>query len=152
MCVNDFCLVNSVALGMTGFSITISMCVCQIDEECKKETERQTEGEESEGDKSSQGVLGGLGPSVAKTIHFHPSSVAHFIQMHIWCPTEPSQGSDTLSGVRLTDELTDTQRLETLFLQQERNRVEYIFKAAIIFQLFGLKISKYDEYNDHSFF
>ena len=63
VCVNDFCPVNSVASGTTGFSITISMCVCQIDEECKKETERQREGEESEKDKSSWGVLGGFGTS-----------------------------------------------------------------------------------------
>lgn len=55
--------------------------------------------------KVAGGCWGGLGhlTSVAKTIHFHPSSVAHFIQMHMWCPTEPYQGSDTLSGVRLAD-------------------------------------------------
>lgn len=38
--------------------------------------------EETKIDKSCQGVLGDLGPSVAETIHFHLSSVAQFIQMH----------------------------------------------------------------------
>lgn len=58
------------------------VCVCvsdcyRVQKRCQEERE-----EENEKHKSCQGVLGGLGPSVAKPIHFQPSSVAPFIQMH----------------------------------------------------------------------
>lgn len=89
-------------LGHGWFSVIISVCVCECVRACgclcvcvclyvcvrvtartrQKETKKERDGEENERDKGCQGMLGGVGPSVAKTIHFRPSSAARFIQMH----------------------------------------------------------------------
>lgn len=84
VCVNDFCLVNSTAGGRTGcvcVCVCVSECVFQIDIEWKKDAKKR-EKRKMKDIKVVRGVLGGLGPSVAKPIHFQPPSVAHFIQMH----------------------------------------------------------------------
>lgn len=142
MCVNDFCLVNSVASGTTGFSITISMCVCQIDEECKKETERQIEGEESEGDKSSQGVLGGVWHHL-------------FLKQFISTPPLLLTSFRCTSGVPLSHlrAQTPSQALDSLInllILTSGNFVPATRPKRS--QLFGLKMSKYHGYTDHSFF
>lgn len=83
VCVNDFCLVNSTAGGQDWLCACMCVCVCVSDwYRVKKKDANKREKRKMKDIRVVRGVLGGLGPSVAKPIHFQPSSVAHFIQMH----------------------------------------------------------------------
>lgn len=93
VCVDDFCLVNSIAWGPTGFLF----CVCVRLIQSTRKTQKKKEREGNERHKSCQGVLGALGPSVVKQF----ISIPPLLPISFRCTHLVSfLGSTTLSGFR----------------------------------------------------